>query len=405
MAAYPFNFPVVITSQGLVPQSPSSLQTQLIAAAEAESPGITLNLPGILLEDISSTDVAAIALCDQAKVEAVNSLTPLGANEFTLLQLGQIYGLTLGSVTNTSVLVVFSSSTIGYIINNGVQVSDGTYTYQVQGGGVIESGGTSAPITAIALTAGAFSVAANTVTTIQTSIPTSIGLTVNNPTAGTPGSATGETYYSFRARVLQAGLAACIGGARLIKTLLTNVPGVTANVVSVQQGSPGIRVIASGGSTYAIAYQIWCAVGDPSALIGSAINSGRNVSVSLIDYPNTYTIEYVATQTQTITMTVTWNTVVSTFTGGSAFPSLVQAPLAAYINALAPGQVINVLEMNAIFQAAISGVLDPTLLTRLVFAVSINGTPTAPGTGTYAITGDPESNCFALASGITVTQG
>lgn len=404
---YPFNFPVVIGPQGAIPTAPATLNQQILAAATTASPGLTANLPGILIEDILSTDTAAVAVCDQARVETINSLTPLGANVSLLVQFATIYGVPQGLPTNTSVPVVFSSSQVGYVIANGILVSDGTNTYQVQGGGVILSGGSSGTITAIAINSGAFGVAANTVTIIQTSIPSSISLTVNNPSAGTPGSPTAETYYSWRSRILQAGLAATTSGSRYIKTRLTQVTGVTANLVSVQQASPGIRVIATGANVYAIAYAIFTAVGDPSALVGSAVTSGRNVTVALVDYPNTYSIVYVNTQVQTLTMTVTWNTVLSTFTGGAAFPSLVQPPLVAYINALAPGQVINVLEMNAIFQTAISGTLDPNLLTRMVFAVYINSTLTAPGSGTYAITGDPES-VFLTAingSGITVTQG
>src|ERR1700676_3806380 len=94
----PFNFPVIIGPQGLQPQQPTDLRAQLLAAVAATNPGYTANLPGGLIEDISSTDVAAIALIDQAKIEAVNSLTPLGANNFLLTQLGQIYGPVLGQV-------------------------------------------------------------------------------------------------------------------------------------------------------------------------------------------------------------------------------------------------------------------------------------------------------------------
>jgi hypothetical protein len=79
--------------------------------------------------------------------------------------------------------------------------------------------------------------------------------------------------------------------------------------------------------------------------------------------------------------------------------------LVNYINGLGIGQVINVLEMNEIFQAAVESVLDSSLLTRLVFSVSINGTPTSPATGTYAISGDAESSFFALTTGIAVAQG
>lgn len=400
----PFNFPVVIDSSGLQPQSPASIQQQLLALVAATNPGYTANLPGSLIEDVSSTEVGGIVLCDQAKVDAVNSLTPNGANEYLLTLLGQVYGLTLGSVTNTSVVVVFSG-TVGYVVPNGFLVGDGTNTYQVQTGGAIGVSGSSPGLTAIAVNSGSFSVPANTVTTLLTSVPSGVTLSVTNPTAGTPGSATPETYYSFRARLMQAGLAASVGTARFLKTQLLNVTGVTSNLVSVQQvAGGGIRVVASGGDSYAIAYAIFTAVADPTELQGSAVSSGRNVTVSLYDYPDTYSILYVNTQQQTVTMTVTWNTTLTTFTGGSAFPGLVQQPLVDYINALAPGAVINVLEMNNIFQTAISGVLDPALLTRLVFSVSINGTVTPPGSGTYAITGDPESNFYAVTSGITVTQ-
>lgn len=401
-----FDFPVNITTAGLQPQSPTALLTQVQAAAAAESPGYTANLPGILIDDMSSTVVAGVAVSDSAKVDLVNSVNPNAANEALLGQLGTIYlGQSQpGLATNTSVLVVFSG-TVGYVIANGLLVSDGTNTYQIQVGGVIGSGGTSASITAISIIAGSFAVAANTVTQIITSIPSGITLTVNNPNAGTPAGAA-ETWYAFRTRILQAGLAACVGTPRFIKTLLGIILGAQANLISVQQADGGLRIVVGGSAdTYQVANAIFMAVADVSTLQGSAINSDRNVTVSLNDYPDTYNVLRVAAPVQTITMTITWNTTLSSFTGGAAFPALVQPPLVAYINGLAPGQVINVLEMNEIFQTAVESLLDSSFLTRLVFTVDINGTPTAPGSGTYAISGDVESSCSIVASGITVTQG
>ena len=125
-----FNFPITITPAGLQPQSPASLLAQLLAAVAATNPGYTGDLPASLIEDVSSTDVGAIVLIDQARVELVNSLTPYGANAFVLNQLGAIYGVTPGLASNTSVNVVFTG-TVGYVINVGFQVSDGTNTYQI----------------------------------------------------------------------------------------------------------------------------------------------------------------------------------------------------------------------------------------------------------------------------------
>lgn len=404
---FPFNFPIVMTAQGLQPQSPASLLNQLLAAVASTNPGYTANLPGALIEDISSTDIAAVSLIDQAKVDTVNSLTPNGANLFLLGLLGQIYiGQSQpGQPTNTSVAVVFSG-TVGFVIPNGILVGDGTNVYQVQVGGVIAGGGSSSPITAISVNPGSFGVPIGTVTIILTSIPAGVSLTVTNPLAGNPGG-TVETAFAFRARVLQAGLAASVGTSRYIKTLLGQILGSQANLVSVKQASGGLRIVVGGSADqFDIANAIYMSVADPSTLQGH-VAGGSNITVSLIDSPDTVNILYVQAIQQTITMSIVWNTVLTSFTGGAAFPALVQAPLVAYINGLGVGQVINVLEMNEIFQNAVQAVLDASLLTRLVFTVNINGTPTAPGSGTYAITGDAEGFFFTAldGSGIAVTQG
>ena len=155
--------PTVVTRAGLQPTPPAVLRDQLLADVAAQVPGYTANLPASLVEDISSTDVAALALMDAARVELVNSLTPYGANEFILNQLGQIYGVTPGVGSNTSVYVVFSG-TVGFVIAQGFTVTDGTYQYVVQNGGVIESGGDSEPLFCLATQAGTWAVPANTVT-------------------------------------------------------------------------------------------------------------------------------------------------------------------------------------------------------------------------------------------------
>src|SRR5437868_6226584 len=116
------DLPTVITAAGLQPQSPASLLAQLIAKIAATNPGYTANLPGSLVEDVSSTEVAGIAQCDSARVDLVNSLTPFGANDFLLTQLGNIYGVPIGEETNTSVFVVFTGSP-SFVIAKGFTVS------------------------------------------------------------------------------------------------------------------------------------------------------------------------------------------------------------------------------------------------------------------------------------------
>lgn len=261
--------PTVITKAGLQPQSPADLLAQLIAGVAAIVPGYTASLPGSLIEDISQTDVGAIALCDSARVELVNSLTPYGANEFLLNQLGQIYGVVLGAATNTAAYVVFFGPP-GFIIAKGFIVSDGSHQYVVQDGGIIGASGATSALYAVASLSGTWAVPANTVTQLVTSVPLGYAVTATNPAAGIASTGT-ESEESYRARVLRAGIAASQGMATYLKTLLTNVNGVLPNLVSVIQQADGWAVICGGGDPYEVAYAIFSALFDISSLVGSRL--------------------------------------------------------------------------------------------------------------------------------------
>lgn len=265
------DLPINITTSGLQPRSPAEVQATLLALVAATNPGYTANLPGILIEDISSTDVAAILQCDSALVELVNSLSPRMANAFLLTQLGQMLGITLGAASNTSVFVVFTGPP-GFVIGKGFIVSDGTYQYVAQESSVIGSDGTTPPVYMLANLAGTWAVPAGTVTNLITSTPSSISLTVVNPLPGIPGSGA-ETQASYRSRVLQANLAASQGMARYLRTLLDNVEGVQSRLVNVQQVvGGGWLIIVGGGDPYYVANAIWTALFDISLLEGSTLN-------------------------------------------------------------------------------------------------------------------------------------
>jgi len=261
---------IAVGATGAVPSSPVSLWENLITMVAAINPGYTV-LPGGLIEDLASTATYAIALLDSAAVETINSLTPFGANPYILTELGNIYGVTPAQSTNTSVYVVFSSATVGVQIPQGYLVSDGTNQYQVQEGGVIESGGTSQPLYCLATQPGSFPVPANAVTTIVSSVPPAVTLTCDNPQPGTP-SAGAQTQAEYAALVLQAGLVSAQGTGRMAKSLLQSVPGVQPRLVSVKQvNGGGWEVICGGGDPYAVANAIFQSGLDISTLVGSTI--------------------------------------------------------------------------------------------------------------------------------------
>jgi len=265
------SLPVVMTAAGASPQSPASLNSQLIALATASDPGLTANLPGTLIEDIASTDTAALVLIDQAQVETINSITPYGCNLFVLNQQGQLVGVQQGLGSNTSVNVVFSG-TPGYVIPQGVIVSDGTYQYITQQASVIDSTGSSNTVYCVSNSTGSWAVPANSVTTISTSIPTGITLTVTNPTTGTPSTSI-QSPEDYRAQVIAAYTVGPSGTTSAIRTAVAQVSGVVQSLISVRQNayySPAKwEVIVGGGDPTAVAAAIYSSCGDPNTLCGS----------------------------------------------------------------------------------------------------------------------------------------
>jgi len=472
MTISPTSVPLIMTSAGPTPTPPQTLYNNLLNYVAAQKPGYTV-LPAGLIDDISGTDVGALVAIDQARVDAINSVTPYGANAFILAQLGTQFGIPQGTPTNASVFVVFSGP-VGYVLQPGFLVSDGTNQYALQDGGVILTGGQSAQLFAVATNSNVFSIPAGSVNQVATSVPSGYTITVTNPQAGTPANSTGESVQSYRARVLQAGVVASTGTPAYLKTLLGKITGVQARLVSINQVSGGWQVVCGGGDAYAVANAILQGVPDIAALQGSQLaitgmtnanpvvittnlahgytagqtvtvsgatpsafnltytiasvtattittttngsgfgsySSGakltpnpRNVSVSLFHNPNTYSVVFVNPPQQVVTVAVTWNTTLPSFTGGASVNQLAAPAIQSYINSIYVGQPINELEMTAVFQNAVSAVIDPQNITTLQFVVTINGVTVNPSAGTSIIPSDPEGYFYCSPTGVTVVQ-
>jgi hypothetical protein len=450
----------------------ATIYENLLAYVASQVPGYTASLPGSLIDDIAGTDVGAIVAIDQARVDAINSVTPYGANAFLLAQLGAQAGVSQGVDANGNVYVQFSGPA-GYVFQPGFLVGDGANQYALQDGGVIGSSGVSALLYAVATTSGNFSIPANTVTQLVTSVPSAYSITVTNPQAGTPATSA-ESPQDYRKRVLQAGQVASTGTPAYLKTLLQKIVGVQARLISINTVSGGWQIVCGGGDSYAVANAILQGVGDIATLQGSQLaisgmsaanpvvittnlNHGyiagqtvtvtgatpsaynltytiasvtattittttngsgfgsyvsgatlspnpRDVSVSLFQNPNIYTIPFVNPPQQTVTVAVTWHTNLPNFTGGNAVGQLTAPALRSYLNSIYVGQPINELEMTSVFQNAASPVIDPQNITTLQFAITVNGQSVSPSAGTSIIASDPESYFNCAETGVTVTQ-
>ncbi len=399
MSAIP---PLNITEAGAIPTPPATLNALIIENVSAIVPDYTANLPGTLIEDLSSTVTAAAVQIDQARVDAINSLAEPTMSPYVLNQIGQAEGIPQGQATNTSAYVVFDGPA-GYLIVPGFLVSDGTHQYAVQDGGAIGSSGSSSPLYVVATQSGTWTPGANTITQIVTSVPSGYTLTVTNPNSGTPGSSP-QSVASYRSQVMQSRISTVQGTASTIRTLVGQVAGVNPRLISVLQASGGWEVIVGGGDPYEVAGAIYQGVLDLGSIVGSQTTS-RNVTVTITSPPNSYNVTFVSPPNQAVTMTVTWNTTLANFTGGQQVNQLAQPALTSYLNSIQVDQPINLLEATAVFQNAVSSVLDPSDLSTLDFTVYLDGVETSPDAGTSIIPGDPESYFSATATAVTVVQG
>jgi hypothetical protein len=465
--------PLVMTAAGPVATAPAALLAAIQNAVAAQSPGYTI-LPAGLIEDILDTQVGGLTEIDQARIDAVNAVTPLASNAYILNQLGQQFGIPQGTPTNTSVYVQFSGSA-GYNIPPGFTVSDGTYQYVTQSGTAIPSSGPSQLVLAVATQSGTWAVPENTVQSVITSVASTYTVTCNNPAAGILSQGS-ESVPSYRSRVLQSGQAATTGLPTTLKTALQAIPGVSPQQVGIIQGVGGYEILCNGGSTQAIAAAILASVPDITTLQSSVIsvtgitqanpgvvtvnkqsafangsvisftgvggmtelNSGtytvtntglytfsiatnttafpaytsggvagpnsRNVSVSIFDNPNTYTIPFVIPPQQQVTVAASWNTTLLGFTAAASVNQLAPPAMASYINSIVTGQPINILELTAVFQMAVALVLPTINLTTLTFSVTINGYSVSVQAGTSIILGDPEGYFYCSPTGATSVQ-
>lgn len=468
------DLPTVIDSSGLVATAPATLRSNTVTYAQSVSSGITTDLPGTLIEDLGSTSTGALVQIDQARVDAVNSITPYGCNVAMLDDMASIYGVTRGTATNTSAYVVFTG-TPGYVINPGFTVTDGTYQYVVQDATTVGTDGTSGNVYVVATVSGSWAVAAGSITQVVTSVPTGYTLTVTNAATGTPGSDEEESDTSYRYRVIQSGAASCQSTPRFIKSSVSNVSGVSTRLVSVASGSGYYRVMVGGGDSYEIAGAIYQSIADLPLLVGSVntitsisqaasavvttelthgLTSGtatisgvlgmtgangtwaisvinnnsfyinydsssepaytgsgvletnpRNEVVSIVDYPDSYSIPFVIPLQQIVRVALTWNTNATNTVSSDTVSTLGKAALVSYINGIYAGAPINLFQMQSVFSTAIADVVSATNLTRMEFVVYIDGEEVDAEIGTGIIQGDAQSYLYTTTSEITITRG
>ncbi|MFE4125343.1 ubiquitin-activating E1 FCCH domain-containing protein [Kosakonia sp. YIM B13605] len=262
---------VSYNATGPVPKTSEELRSQLVTQATALSPGLTTDLPGSLIEDIVSTDVGALIICDQIRVDLINSVGPLKANQYMLNLLAQQSGIAAQKTQGSTTVPVTFSGPAGFVLPEGFLVSDGTYTYALNDATIIPASGVSSAATCEATTTGSWSVPVGSVNQVITSLPSDITISCTNLVAGTPGGAA-ETLYEFRERVWEGQMSTVQGYPGFIRQKLTDVNNVQARMVSVVQAGDHWVIMCGGGDIYEMAAAIYKSAGDISRLKGADLN-------------------------------------------------------------------------------------------------------------------------------------
>jgi len=401
------DLPVIVTQSGAQPTPPKTLLSNLITNVAAIVPGYTANLPAGLITDLASTATGALALIDSAMVDTINSVSPYGANEPLLMQNGNIYGVVQGVGYNTSVNVVFMGNP-GFVVPKGFTVSDGNYQYSVQNNTVVPTSGQTEPVYCLAVLSGTWAVPAGSVTQIITSVPSTITLTCTNITAGLPG-ADSQPISSYRAQVMQAGMATAQGVPSFLRTLLQKVPGVKSNLISYRNVSTGKwALVVGGGDPNEVGLAAYNAIPDISVLTGEVVESSGfkpdSITVTITDYPDHYDIPIILPTSQMVTIILTWNTRVSDQLDPDGVAVAAAYHVVDYINAIPIGEPVNTYQIETIFLEALTPMISPTQISLIEISVGINGVIVPPTDGTGLVFGGEYSYFTTDQSHVTVQQ-
>lgn len=401
------DIPVIVTQAGAQPTPPKTLLSDLITNVSAIVPGYTANLPAGLITDLASTATGAIALIDSAMVDTINSVTPYGANVPMLMQLGNIYGVQQGQGYNTSVNVTFIGLP-GFVIPKGFIVSDGNNQYAVQSNTIVPNGGQTKPVYCLATNSGTWAVPAGSVTQIITSVPSTITLTCTNVTSGLPG-ANRQSESSYRAQVMQAGMVTAQGVPSFLRTLLQKVSGVQTNLISFRNVSAGKwALIVGGGDPNEVGLAVYEAIPDISVLTADVVDGDGNkpdsTTVTITDYPDQYEIPIVLPVSQKAAVILTWNIRVTELLDPDSVSVVTTLPIVDYINGIPIGEPINTYQIESIFLAAISPLVNPSQVSLIDVSIGVNGSIVPPSPGTGLVYGGEYSYFTTDQSNVTVQQ-
>lgn len=185
---------------------------------------------------------------------------------------------------------------------------------------------------------------------------------------------------------------------------------ITGTIIQIN-GATGISGINGVNFTATVLTPYTFSIGHDTTSSGAYTGGGvltpnvRNQSVSINDFPDSYTVPFVVPLQEAVTVSLVWNTNSTNFVSATAVAALATPAIVNYINGIPTGQPINIFELQNVFQEAIVSLLPTPLVSKMQFTITINGNAAAPISGTGIIPGDAYSYFQITAGDVTITQG
>ena len=204
-------------------------------------------------------------------------------------------------------------------------------------------------------------------------------LNVTGITQANPGVVTTDITHGFSdGQVIQ--ISGIIG--------MTALNGVNLTITKIDAHSFSIGVDTSG-------YPAWTSGGVVTPNL-------RNQSITILDWPDSYTIPYAIPLVQTVSVMFKWATQSINYLSDTLLLSLIQDDVISYVNSIYAGQPLNINKLKNIWDNGVQNTVDMTLFTSLEVSVVVNGVLTDPDTNTNIISGDPYSYWYMESNGVTV---
>lgn len=288
-----------IGNTGVIKDTPTEIRDDILNQAINNVEGFT-NLPSGIQNNLIDESVIIVSEIQDMLSNVMNSVSPLYANDFMVLELGEAFGLKIKDKALPNTTITFYGLA-GVVIPEGVEIgnADGSKKFITTKSGIINASG---QVSIYCEGADYYDTPtpANTLNVLLNQVLNVTSCTnLNDAVETTPA----ETISEFRKRFQTRALANRSGTVATLDNALKEIEGTVdrlstykaSQVVDEGVKKAVIEVVVGGGDDYSVALAIFNSILYPDILVsnpsGNETNRTVNINVTFngVDFPIIYT--------------------------------------------------------------------------------------------------------------------